>query len=187
MTRNLSPRRRKLLQRVLKPLNASTSRAKNWVSALYSASSDRELNRASSADGAPFAFGPIDLSKAKRLKHVVFRNGSPRNGWITETLETITYDHRDFQKISMYIPTYFEFIAPRGLEVHEENDGLGWLDLDKLLFEFWESRSVRVRIACTLPDRPGAERTMRDWAECLLPRLAERGVIDPPESFYSQL
>ena len=79
------------------------------------------------------------------------------------------------QQISIYIPIGLECVAVRETELAIENAGMRWPDLNNLLVEFWESRSIRVKIACTLRERPGVERTMRDWAEYLLPRLGERG------------
>ena len=185
MARYPSPRRWKLWQHALTPLSVSTSRMKQLVGALYFvSSSDRTFNRASSADGA--ALGPIDLSKAKKLKHAVFQSRWLGIGWITRILETIKYNRRDLQQISIYIPIGLECVAVRETELAIENARMRWLDLDNLLVGFWESHSIRVKIACTLRERPGVERTMRDWAEYLLPRLAERGLVGPPEYFYLQ-
>jgi hypothetical protein len=48
-----------------------------------------------------------------------------------------------------------------------------WLDLDRLLVQFWESRSIRPRVVCSM------EQNRSDCVGCLLPEITKRGLIDP--------
>ena len=53
-----------------------------------------------------------------------------------------------------------------------------WLNLDRLLVQFWESRSIRPKVVCA------KLREGRDWAGCLLPEITGRGIIDLFEDSY---
>ena len=52
---------------------------------------------------------------------------------------------------------------------------LEWLDLDRLLVQFWTSRSIRPRVVYE-PDERGLD--MGDYAPSLLPELTRRGLVD---------
>ena len=55
-----------------------------------------------------------------------------------------------------------------------DNPGTQWLDLDRLLVQFWVSRSIRPKIVY-----PGnATEIMKDWIVCLLPEITKRGIVD---------
>jgi len=129
----------------------------------------------------------IDLSGATRLKDAAFRYESHNIDWITSALRTITSEHQDFQQITIYIPrlrlwTLFTIDADGEATFGEPFRGQ-WLDLDRLLVQFWESRSIRPRIC------PRLEEECRDAEICLkflLPEITKRGVFDlfesiPPE------
>ena len=51
-----------------------------------------------------------------------------------------------------------------------------WLDLDRLLVQFWESRSIRPRVIWAMAERE--REVMRDSIGQLLPEITERGIID---------
>ena len=45
------------------------------------------------------------------------------------------------------------------------------MDLDRLLVQFWDSRSIRPKV---VTEKKGK----RDWAGYLLPEITKRGIID---------
>ena len=52
-----------------------------------------------------------------------------------------------------------------------------WSDLDRLLVEVWESRSIRPRVGCRgLGEK---QRDMDSCIGCLLPEITKRGIVDP--------
>ena len=115
----------------------------------------------------------FNLSKATKLGEAVFRLGSLGAEWITTILKTITPKHRDLQHISIYMPRY---LPPIDTDFHVrrtvgEETYRQWLDLDRLLLQFWESRSIR----------PKVERDTRYYIECLLPAVAGGGMVDMVE------
>ena len=182
MVRYPSPRRWKLWQRALTPLSVSTSRMKQSVGALYFAAGSNtleclDLTYETISWCSLFCFS-LSLDTQPSLLRRRCRIRPNRSLQSEETQAR--------RVLSIYIPIGLERVAVRETELAIENAGMRWLDLDNLLVEFWESHSIRVKIACTLRERLGVERTMRDWAEYLLPGLAERGLIGPPEYFYLQ-
>jgi hypothetical protein len=91
----------------------------------------------------------IDLSKTTKLKDVVFKPISRRVKWITKTLKT-TPKLQDLREISIYLP-YYVTATDVGANVGEaiEEEALEeWLDLDRLLVQFWESSSIRPKVTC---------------------------------------
>jgi len=120
----------------------------------------------------------LDLSKATKLGDVTFRSGSGRVEWITTALETITPKHRDFRHIKIFVPsdlTGFDV----GDDIRQyigETVSKEWLDLDRLLVQFWESRSIRPKVGCGL--RGEKDQNTVYCIGCLLPEITERGIID---------
>jgi len=115
----------------------------------------------------------IDLSKATKLRDVVFRPQSSSVEWITAAFKTTTPNHRELQKISIGFP-YFS----GSLDVDTISQSTSfreWLDLDRLLVQFWESRSTGPKVTCAVWD--GRKRDVRGCVECLLPELTRRGAI----------
>lgn len=53
-----------------------------------------------------------------------------------------------------------------------------WLDLDPLLVQFWESRSIRTKIVHPPHDPDDEEEGVDNWPEYLLPESMRRGIID---------
>ena len=92
--------------------------------------------------------GLIDLSKATRLETVTFQVGSYYVGWATKALRTIATEHRDLRQIAILIPSDIACVRV-GTDIERT---LGktiyrwWSDLDRLLVEFWKSRSIRPRL-----------------------------------------
>ena len=120
----------------------------------------------------------IDLLKATKLKDVIFRPGSPTITWIVMTLQSIPSKHRDLQQISISVPHDFALINVGanigqiiGEAVYRE-----WLDLDRLLAQFWESRSIRPKLIRTAQEK--RKRNMRYCIGCLLPEITKSGIID---------
>jgi len=124
--------------------------------------------------------GQIDLSKATKLRDIVFRCGSLSSEWIVMALETITPRHQNLQRISIHIPQVLTcaihedgFIIER---IEEANPDTQWLDLDRLLVQFWSSRSIRPEVV--YPNTKSEGNGMRDWAGYLLPEMTMRGIVD---------
>ena len=120
----------------------------------------------------------VDLSKVAKLRDMVFRPQSPAIAWVTAALQTITTEHRNLRSISIYAPFRFTQINPDanvretiGGEIFDQ-----WLDLDRLLVQFWESRSIRPNVVCTKVER--GNKNTRYCIGCVLPEVTKRGVID---------
>jgi len=131
----------------------------------------------SSSIAGDFGSASVDLSKAIKLKAIVFRVGSLTVGSITMALRTITPEHRDLRLVSISVDTALGFISPNiehGIPVrlHEQ-----WSDLDRLLVQFLESGLVcpKVIVCSALKEEM---REMRDSLGWFLPRAAERGLIE---------
>ncbi|KAF9780797.1 hypothetical protein BJ322DRAFT_283637 [Thelephora terrestris] len=102
--------------------------------------------------GAPRA-SSIDLSKATKLRDVLFRCTDLDVQWITTALRTAKFEN--IQRISLDIP----------------RDGMshpGWSELDSLLVRFWTSRPRRVDVVCDSAD--GSEGAVEHVAG-LLPQI----------------
>ena len=109
---------------------------------------------------------PTDLSKTTKLKDVVVQSESWSIEWITMTLQTITPKNRGLRHISIrLLLVYVDTI------LGETIDGQ-WLDLDRWLVQFWESRSIRPEVICTMGQ------DMKDCIGRLLPETTKRGIID---------
>jgi hypothetical protein len=121
---------------------------------------------------------PVDLSKATRLKDATFSCGTPSVLWIIVALQTITLKYQDLQKISIYAPHTFT-LDGAGANIRRiagETAYRQWLDLDRLLVQFWESRSIRPRIVHSGASREGKEEAT-NCIRCLLPEITRRGII----------
>jgi hypothetical protein len=121
----------------------------------------------------------IDLSKATKLRDVTFVCGfDPR--WIIWTLQTITVEHKDFKQVFISSPdTLHRLRTVQGPGFTLATDVLGeeaymeWLELDRLLVQLHEIRSIRLGVFAWVDDRTG-----RRGAECLLPEVVSRGISD---------
>ena len=116
----------------------------------------------------------IDLSKATKLKEVVFGLDSWSVKWITTALQTITPEHQDIRQILIHIPYHLFFYTSIG-QVTRMASSEGWLDLDRLLVQSWESRSIQPTAICAT--RREAEYNTRFCVTHLLPEITRRGMI----------
>jgi hypothetical protein len=119
--------------------------------------------------------GSIDLSKATKLGGAVFRPASLNVEWITATLQTITPEHRNLRKISIYVPYHLTLfhVGDNVRQTIGEANFEQWLDLNRLLVQFWESCSIHPNVIRTRPNWEG--RDERDCIGCLLPELMREG------------
>ena len=119
----------------------------------------------------------INLSKATRLKDVAFWHGSQDISWVIRTLRTITPEHQDLRQISIHLPSHLtSFGVGTNIRQAVGEAVAQWLDLDHLLVQFWESRSIRPRVECM---RLGEKQQNAEYCvECLLPEMTERGITD---------
>ena len=124
--------------------------------------------------GESLALAPIDLSKATKLKDVVFRPNSRSVEWVVGTFRTITPKHQDLRQITIHMPYYTVRTGRSGgirHAIRKTNSG-EWWDVDSLLVQFWESRSIRPKVICT------TKQGMEDSIGRLLPEITGRGIID---------
>ena len=121
---------------------------------------------------------PIDLSKATKLRDAVFRLASPTITWIIMALQTITSKHRDFQQISIHFPHNYTLIdiPDPGTNIFTGATYRQWSDLDRLLVQFWESRSIRPKVIRSTPSKENS--AMGECIEYLLPEITRRGILD---------
>jgi hypothetical protein len=111
---------------------------------------------------------PLDLSRATKLKDVGFRCGRSTIRWITTALESI--QSKNLQQITATIHPLATFGNPIEDTVRQE-----WQDLDRLLVQFWTSRSIRPKFT---HETERGENGFRGLAPSLLPELMRRGLVD---------
>jgi hypothetical protein len=107
---------------------------------------------------------PLDLSKLTGLKKVELGYCEPWVQWITMTLQTA--ESINLEEI---------VIHPVNTLIASESVYREWQDLDRLLLQFWISRSIRPKIRHKWE---GEGCDLRDLAPRLLPELTSRGVVD---------
>ena len=112
------------------------------------------------------------------LEHVIFRCESRDVAWITRTLQTTTPEHRRFRQVSIYVPFYVNLVSADAdvRLVIGEAIRQHWLDLDRLLVQFWESGSIRPGVICQAPIEEG--RGISGCFGWLMPEATKRGIID---------
>lgn len=121
---------------------------------------------------------PIDLSKATNLRDVIFEVKALSVDQVTMTLQTIKSKHRNLQRVSIHIPYDFTLVdacVHIGQTVREVISR-PWLDLDRLLVQFRESRSIRPKVVLT-PKKWAGKQEVEYCVGCLLPKTAKRGMI----------
>ena len=88
-------------------------------------------------------------------------------------LKTITPDHPAPRKITIHVPysvTTDGFTTkPTGGPVHGQ-----WLELDRLLIQLWDSRSIRPKVVWTMQTGVNG----KDSAGRLLPGIMGKGMVD---------
>ena len=116
----------------------------------------------------------MDLSKATKLKDVIFRPGLRRVEWVVKALQTITPKHRDLRRVVIDIPRNYTLasLGANGEQAIGESVYEQWPDLDRLLVQLWESHSIRPKVVCT------AGHDVEDFIGSLLPEIMRRGVVD---------
>ena len=127
----------------------------------------------------------LDLSKATKLKDVVFQPILQSVGWITATLKTIPR-HRDLQEISIHLPSYVVTTDDGGnaTQVIGEVNWGEWLDLDRLLVRFWESSSIRPKVVSSSWMRKEIDTSSCVGYQYLLPEITKRELVDLAESYF---
>jgi hypothetical protein len=116
----------------------------------------------------------INLSKVTKLKAVVFRLELGVD-WIIRTLQTITSEHREHRQTSIHMP-HHRISFPKAWRAYGEANHEEYLSLDRLLVQFWESRSIRPEVIF-----PKGQ-DMRGFIERLLPEITKGGIIDLVEN-----
>ena len=125
----------------------------------------------------------IDLSKARKLKDVMFVCNISGVEWVIMTLRNVIRDRGNIQQILLDLPDIPYSPCLGHVDPASVRDGMGedmysrWLELDHLLAELWESHSIRPKITYNAP--PGKD--VCSWVDCLLPELTKRGVVNPIE------
>ena len=116
----------------------------------------------------------LNLSRATKLQIVIFELGLLSVDMITMALRTITSEHRDLVQISIYADA--DIFGPDieldvEAHIHEQ-----WSELDRILFQLWESGSIhpQVVVVCSMKE----EQKMRDFIGWLLPEVGGSGVLD---------
>ena len=108
----------------------------------------------------------LDLSKLTKLKDVVFGCTGSDIQRITMTLQTA--ESINLEQITIHSPTAFR--KPIVESAYRE-----WRDLDRLLLQFWTSRSIRPKIGY----KDGEEGIdLRYLVPRMLPELTSRGIVD---------
>ena len=118
----------------------------------------------------------MDLSTLTKLKDVTIRCKSWSIGWVIATLKTIKSE--DLQKIAIHLPGNLDCkkLELTIKDIGGTNSGLRWWNLDRLLVQFWESKSIRPKVLYSQMEY-GMERA-NDLARCLMPESSRRGIID---------
>jgi hypothetical protein len=120
-----------------------------------------------------------------KLKEVAFRLNSWSIQWVITALQTTTPEHRDLQQIMIHIPYYLTVVkvfADVRRAIGEAGYGQ-WLDLDRLLVQLWESRSICPK-AVVRATQAKEKKDTRDCVARLLPETTKRGIIDLVEHSY---
>ena len=125
--------------------------------------------------------GTIDLSKAIRLRNVALEwRYNPQ--WAAMTLRTIAHNQRHLQQISFKAPceSYDWFSESNDLAdpiyVLEKTLHQGWLELDEVLVQLWESNSICSEVAYEAPSSVDG-REARHQVESLLSGATARGIV----------
>ena len=112
---------------------------------------------------------PLDLSKATKLRDLIFRCGMRNIRWIATALRTV--ESKSLQQVTIHL--YPETTG----DPTKRRDRQECQDLDRVLVQFWISHSIRPRFLYALEDGDG-EKDMRDRISDLLPELTRRGLVD---------
>ena len=109
------------------------------------------------------------LSKATKLRDIMFRCKKSNVQWITASLHTVQSKH--IQQVSLEL----------SLDVFWRTSHQEWTDLDSLLVRFWTSHALRLKVMYESRRGWGDQ---REHVARLLPELMRRGVVDLVEYPY---
>lgn len=134
--------------------------------------------------------GPTsDLSKASKLRDVVFWPMSSTITWIVTALETVAPRHRDLRQILIHIPFDLSFINAYARDSVRRIIGKAafkeLLGLDGLLVRLWESRSVRPKVTLHTSMKE-VKQSMKYCIGYLIPETTKRGIINLVERCVPQ-
>ena len=92
----------------------------------------------------------------------------------------------DLQRITIHVRYHSVFIAKptHYKQTTREKIHREWVDLDRLLIQFWESRTVRPRIICQVGEKQ--KKPMWERIGDLLPGVTERGITELVDSAESR-
>jgi glutamate mutase epsilon subunit len=90
------------------------------------------------------------------------------NSWAVSALKTITSNHRDFRRISIYFP----FSAK---DMFDQDTYNQWRYLDRILVQLWESHAIRVNPIFSAVEEK--RKGVSEWVGTLLPEAKKRGMI----------
>ena len=120
----------------------------------------------------------VDLSRATRLRDAQFDCGDPSAKWIAIALQTVTSRHRDLRQIGICIyGLIFDDPSTDIRQMVGEVVYREWLDLDRLLVQLWELRSIRPKVTYDVMS-VDKEKEAINCVSCLLPEMTKRGIID---------
>ena len=118
----------------------------------------------------------FDLSTATNLRDLVFQPES-QCAWVTVALQTITPKHRDLRRISIHVHHSLTDYGASVMDDLGEATFRKWLDLDRLLVQLWESRSIRPKVGCVRPAQ--VHQNTEYCIAALFPEITKRGIVDP--------
>ena len=117
----------------------------------------------------------IDLSKATKLKDVIFNLDWLSVAWVSSTLKTITSRHRDLREVLIEVHALSDpTVWPTDAADVEDEIWEEWEDLDRTLVQLWESHAVRAKIKYY----SGKREESREFMEDLLPEVTKRGIVE---------
>jgi hypothetical protein len=92
---------------------------------------------------------------------------------VVRALQTITPQHENLRQITIHIPYHLALVGAFSSFSQATVQGQYgvWLDLDRLLVQLWESRSIRPEVVCMMEPGPGG-------VECFFPEITKRKIID---------
>ncbi|KAF9644816.1 hypothetical protein BDM02DRAFT_843045 [Thelephora ganbajun] len=120
------------------------------------------------------SLGPIDLSKAPKLRDVILRPRFLNVAWIAMALQTVSTKHRDLRRIS--IAVYYDLLALSDANVGQAIR-VQWVNLDRILVQLWESYGIHPKIVCSVVGEE-KEDAIREYIRGLLPETTGRGIIE---------
>ena len=119
----------------------------------------------------------INLSRTTRLRDAQFECGDQSAKWIIMALRTVASRHRDLRKIRICIyGLIFNYPSADIRQMVGEVVYGEWLDLDRLLVQFPELRSIRPKVSYDVMAVDKEQETTK-CVSCLLPEM-KRGLID---------